>query len=291
MYTYIEQIKSLSHDNKYTKWYCNIVKAALLRTAHLRYKRGRGEFARELFGKGNTECHHIVPRSIDPSVIKELNNLVHLTLREHYICHLLLPKMLKSTYHYSKMVFALNQIASKHGHGKNSKAYSAAKSRFREENSQKGKQYFIDNPAEKDRVRKVFEESHEKLGIDYSSAEWLDRSIHTEEAKRKSKEFAQSEENRKRCSERVLAEGRDVLSERGKLGRKLQLERAVEQYGSIEEYNKIIYANRLQKRKVRDLSTGEIIVLRCRPSELSSNYEIIPYAGRKKAKVTVEQFI
>lgn len=291
MYEYIEQIRALSYDNKYTKWYCEIVKAGLLRTAHLIKKQNRKKLANELLGEGNVECHHIVPRSIDANVVKELNNLVHLTLKEHYICHLLLPKMLKSTYHYSKMVFALNQLASKHGHGKNSKAYSANKKRYSEENSKKGKQYFIDTPEEKLRVRKVFEEAHERLGIDYSSSEWLDRSMHSESSKKKSKEYAQSEENRKKCSEREFAKGKDKLSEIGKNRKKIQIEKAIEKYGSIEEYNKVIYADSSRIRKVKNLNTGEIITLRCRPSTLPDNYEIIPYTYKKKPQNTIDNFI
>lgn len=291
MYEYIEQIKSLSYDNKYTKWYCEIVKVGLLRTGHLIRKQSRKKLATELLGEGNVECHHIVPRSIDASVVKELNNLVHLTLKEHYICHLLLPKMLKSTYHYSKMVFALNQLASKHGHGKNSKAYSANKKRYSEENSKKGKQYYIDNPEAKKIVKKTFKEAHERLGIDYSSSEWLDRSLHSEESRKKSKETLQSKEHRKKCSERELAKGKEKLSEIGRNRQKIQIEKAIEKYGSIEEYNKVRYADSLCKRKVKNLNTGEISTLRCRPSTLPDNYEIIPYTYKKKPQNTIDNFI
>ena len=39
------------------------------------------------------EKHHIVPRSINKSLIKDKSNLVYLTPREHYICHRLLEKI------------------------------------------------------------------------------------------------------------------------------------------------------------------------------------------------------
>ena len=50
-----------------------------------------------------TEKHHIIPKSCGGD--NSTNNLVKLTAREHYICHLLLPKMLTGTLHH-KMVHA-----------------------------------------------------------------------------------------------------------------------------------------------------------------------------------------
>lgn len=51
------------------------------------------------------EHHHIIPKSCGGS--DEPNNLVLLTPKEHYICHRLLPKMVKSKLHYEKMIYAL----------------------------------------------------------------------------------------------------------------------------------------------------------------------------------------
>lgn len=61
--------------NKYTKWYFNIINNRRINPA-----------------QGYTERHHIQPESLGGSNAKE--NLVQLTAREHYICHLLLTKML-----------------------------------------------------------------------------------------------------------------------------------------------------------------------------------------------------
>jgi len=60
--------------NKYTKWYDNIIGSARLRVID-----------------GYTENHHIIPKSFGGSNKEE--NLVRLTAREHFICHLLLIKM------------------------------------------------------------------------------------------------------------------------------------------------------------------------------------------------------
>lgn len=39
---------------------------------------------------GYTECHHILPKSLGGS--NDKSNLINLTAREHFICHLLLTK-------------------------------------------------------------------------------------------------------------------------------------------------------------------------------------------------------
>lgn len=54
---------------------------------------------------GYTEKHHILPRSLGGS--DEKDNIVSLSAREHYICHLLLTKMYdKGTNEYYKMIHA-----------------------------------------------------------------------------------------------------------------------------------------------------------------------------------------
>lgn len=63
-------------QNKYTQWYNNIINQALHR-----------DLSKDVY----TEKHHIIPRSLGGSDNKD--NLVRLTAKEHYICHLLLPKM------------------------------------------------------------------------------------------------------------------------------------------------------------------------------------------------------
>ena len=63
-------------DNKYTRWYFNIINKAKLRT---------------LSNDTYTEKHHIIPKSLDGD--NSVDNLVKLLAREHFICHLLLIKM------------------------------------------------------------------------------------------------------------------------------------------------------------------------------------------------------
>jgi hypothetical protein len=61
-------------ENKYTKYYINIINKAKNRLLD-----------------GYCETHHIIPKSLGGNNLKE--NLVNLTAREHFICHLLLTKM------------------------------------------------------------------------------------------------------------------------------------------------------------------------------------------------------
>ena len=63
-------------ENKYTSYYISIINKAKNRLID-----------------GYYEKHHIVPKSLGGSNLKE--NLVNLTAREHFICHLLLTKMYK----------------------------------------------------------------------------------------------------------------------------------------------------------------------------------------------------
>jgi len=77
--------------NKYSKWYFNIIENAKLieRNCYI-------------------ERHHIIPKSLGGT--NDLNNIVKLTAKEHYICHLLLTKMVEGKLKRS-MCFALNAIS------------------------------------------------------------------------------------------------------------------------------------------------------------------------------------
>ena len=80
-------------DNKYTKWYFNIIDNAVAR--------GWSKKNSPLY----VESHHIIPKSIVPN-----NNTVLLTAREHFVCHLLLPRMLEGK-NKDKMIYALWRIS------------------------------------------------------------------------------------------------------------------------------------------------------------------------------------
>ena len=82
-------------DNKYTRWYYNIVTTAKSRIP-----------------LGYTEQHHIIPKSCGGNNSKE--NLVALTPKEHFICHLLLTKMVNG-HDRHLMVYAFHGLKAKQG--------------------------------------------------------------------------------------------------------------------------------------------------------------------------------
>lgn len=82
------------------------------------------------------ERHHIIPASCGGTNKKE--NLVYLTIREHYICHLLLVKMYKDNSLFrKKMIYALwwmSKTASKKGIKITSRTYEFARNQFIQNN-------------------------------------------------------------------------------------------------------------------------------------------------------------
>lgn len=86
-------------DNKYTRTYYSIINRAINRNF-----KSRKEAKAVL---GYVERHHIIPRSIGGSNIK--SNLVYLPAREHFICHLLLVKMVMGD-DQSSMIFAIQNF-------------------------------------------------------------------------------------------------------------------------------------------------------------------------------------
>jgi len=81
---------SLFLKNKYYDWYYRIVERAK---------------TREL--ESYTEKHHILPRSLGGS--NEPENIVSLTAREHFVCHILLTKMTENE-NRSKMICAVQRF-------------------------------------------------------------------------------------------------------------------------------------------------------------------------------------
>lgn len=73
-------------ENKYYKWYQQIVSRANLRVL-----------------EGYFEVHHIIPKSLGGT--NSIENLVNLTAREHFICHWLLTKCV--IHNVEKMKYAL----------------------------------------------------------------------------------------------------------------------------------------------------------------------------------------
>lgn len=91
-------MKTLIKVNKYSNWYFSIIQNALKsnRTKKTDY----------------FESHHIFPKSLGGT--NDKSNLVLLTAREHFLCHLLLPKMMISPVNSGKMAYAFFRMKNKH---------------------------------------------------------------------------------------------------------------------------------------------------------------------------------
>ena len=104
-------------NNKYTKWYNSIICKAK--------ERNWNKNISETYG----ETHHIIPRSLGGS--NDESNLVFLTAKEHFICHILLKNMFEGKQR-NKMVVALFLMSSQNNRNYklNSKTYQKIKEEF-----------------------------------------------------------------------------------------------------------------------------------------------------------------
>lgn len=99
-------------NNKYSKWYFAIIQHAMSRPV-----------------SGYTESHHIVPRSLGGS--DDIDNLVALTAREHFVCHILLSKMTEGQ-DRGKMLHAIIMMGGFQDRPRyiNSRLYSEARTHY-----------------------------------------------------------------------------------------------------------------------------------------------------------------
>ena len=133
------------NHNKYTNLYFKMISNATNRTLHPDTK---------------IEKHHIIPKSLGGSDDKE--NLINLTLREHYIVHLLIIKALKKNSHKAKMMFALGLMTRvRLEHNFNSRLYEKFKTKYRDSPS---KRYYN---AELDHILVVFDDEQIEIPSGY----------------------------------------------------------------------------------------------------------------------------
>ena len=194
-------------DNKYTRWYYNIVTTAKSRIP-----------------SGYTEKHHIIPKSFYINKSKSgwidgnseiLENKVLLTPNEHFLCHLLLVRMTTGLAK-TKMSFALMRLSrSKKLQGKiNSRTYGYIKRLHSEAVSVTHK-----GVKEKHIVSK---ETREKI-----SKSTLGRKL-TDETKSKMRK-PKSEEHRKNMKGRVIKEETRQKLSISATGRKTSIETKIKQ--------------------------------------------------------------
>lgn len=122
MLSYLELLTSIVTNKRWIKLYVNICKKA----------NDRSETRKEAISLlGYIESHHIVPKCFGLGGEKDIDNLVFLTAREHYICHKILSKMFSGT-KKNQMIYAFLGMRRTNGHqGKrseiSSKEYEIAK--------------------------------------------------------------------------------------------------------------------------------------------------------------------
>jgi len=110
---------------------------------------------------GYCERHHIIPKSLGGS--DNSNNIIKLTAREHYIAHLILVRI-----YGSKMRLALWRLVNHPSHRLRvpARVYEKIKLKWREARRQEQKNYFKNNPRQRDRWI--------KLNLDGNQKAWND---------------------------------------------------------------------------------------------------------------------
>lgn len=213
--------------NKYFKYYYSIIDRAKSRVIN-----------------GYKETHHIIPKSLGGSNDKE--NLVDLTAREHFICHLLLTKITEGSSKRS-MIFALNALSTlenNHQSRYKSRMYDCARRFYAEEKSRTmagaGNHMFGKTHSEESKRKmsdfhkgrlpwntgKVLSESHRKNISKSNSGKnnHMFGKTHSEESKKKistrhkghsyNKGILKSEEHKQKISEKL--KGRKLTDEHKK---------------------------------------------------------------------------
>ena len=261
-------IKDYVNSSKYATWYCSIVAKAATRQ-HV---------------KGN-ERHHIVPKSICPEGAKLQSNIVSLTPREHFICHMLLPKILINTEHINKMGFALWRLTHKRkqdGAILTGRQYECARrlyitslkqlwetEKFRATQSE-ARAWFYNDPAQKEVNRqRTLEQMQDpvtrsnfvqagtsaaKKVRDADPKAWVANSMGSEEGKAKAKQSCQTEEFRQACSARELNK---PIEERQKLA-KLGQQAFMEKCGGEEAYRKVLSDRMKGRQRYVNPETGKM---------------------------------
>jgi len=133
-------------QNKYTRCYYNIIQRAKIRILKSPYER-----------------HHIIPRSLGGNNFKE--NIVKLTAHEHFVCHLLLTKMIEGKYK-EKMVYAAWAMANQENqnqqrHKVTGKIYSILRQEYCKVKSVHTK---LNNPMHDPEIRLRHQEAIAKRG-------------------------------------------------------------------------------------------------------------------------------
>jgi NUMOD3 motif len=192
-------------QNKYTNWYFSIISNSKNR----------------LHVDGYTENHHIVPKSLGGS--NDPHNLVKLTAREHFVCHMLLPKMLEGD-NRQKMIYACwamaNQKRSDQDRYKiNSRLYSMVKSQASiNHKSFKHTEEHKKRVSQRHKGKVITEETRKRMSDSAKKRKMSPEGFERFREAHKTKQFKHTEEHKKKVSERhkgktLSIESRKKISE------------------------------------------------------------------------------
>jgi hypothetical protein len=240
---YLEKIKELSNDSKYTKWYISIIEKYISKISSESYQ----------------ETHHILPKSFNLGGENDLKNLVSLPPRVHYICHKLLCKMIIDDDFKNKMIFAFWQLSNRYN--VSSKDFDLSKKLFSKvmkelwatpefrqkvikarehiytdknwlaKQSEQKRKFFEDNPEEKEKFVQAGLLGA-KIKRDLDPCAWVAASMGNEESRAKCKETHNSKEFSEKCRQRELLKGSEELSRLAKERNKKGIQKGIEKYGS-----------------------------------------------------------
>ncbi len=172
--------------------------------------------------EGYNEEHHVVPRSCGGN--DDASNLVLLSPRAHFICHVLLAKFYEGE-QKQKMIFALRCMMNSDDRRITSRQYEAfrtehslAVSKQQNERISRGDHPFLDREATSKRNQKLIAEGRHnfqgpdtnRMRIEAGTHNWLDRDLASTRAKKRlhdgSHHFLNKEHQRK-AAKACLAKG------------------------------------------------------------------------------------
>lgn len=161
------------NETKYSKWYYTIIENARQQT-RVKYQ---GIYY---------ERHHIIPKSLGGSNNKD--NLVLLTAKEHYICHLLLPKMCIVTKHKGKMVYAFMQLSEvansyRYPHAFTGRLYSFLKEKYIKTIS--GEYSYMYGVPKTEEIKQKISQTRKQQGTGKGEKNPMYGKNHSEESKQK----------------------------------------------------------------------------------------------------------
>lgn len=160
---YLSQIKTLSINNKYLKWYINIVLSGLHRS---KTKKESQSII------GYTESHHILPRCMcDESQKSDVENIVHLTAREHFLVHWLLCKLFTGKNKISMWCAMASFLQNNNDKNKDSKINSHQYQILKKYSSKQASVRFTGIPKTKEHNKKNSESHKDKKRNPFSN-EW-----------------------------------------------------------------------------------------------------------------------